>query len=192
MRTCCWALANHIAHLCPRSCWRFIVKGLVLVSQTCCMNSHTAALLFAVVWACWLWSHASNTWCLPLHCCRIEYDAKRFGIVCSCQWHYACAWFAANSVWAFANVGGDRNSQEQARHTQAALQEVLGTYLRREQGLMKSFLQLRVESLRAVDDDSLDHLVKHLESRELAQGFEIEVVHINLGYTISMPYMSYM
>lgn len=56
------------------------------------------------------------------------------------------------------------------------LQEILGTYLRREQGLMKSFLQLRVEALRSVEDDALEHLVKHLESRELSQGFEVEVL----------------
>lgn len=56
------------------------------------------------------------------------------------------------------------------------LQDILGTYLRREQGLMKSFLQLRVEALRSVEDDALDQLVKHLESRELAQGFEVEVL----------------
>lgn len=55
------------------------------------------------------------------------------------------------------------------------LQEILGTYLRREQGLMKSFLQLRVEALRSADDGALDHLVKHLESRELGKGFEVEV-----------------
>jgi len=72
---------------------------------------------------------------------------------------------------------GSVNPTSRASQTApVVVQEILGTYLRREQGLTKSFLQLRVEALRSADDGAMDDLVKHLESRELAQGFEIEVL----------------
>lgn len=55
------------------------------------------------------------------------------------------------------------------------VQEILGKYLTKQEGLTKSFLRLRVESLRSLPDITLESFVRFLEPRKLAEGFEIDV-----------------
>jgi hypothetical protein len=57
------------------------------------------------------------------------------------------------------------------------VQENLGAYMLEQEGIMKTFLRLKVEALARVRDDALDELVTHAEAKVLEQGTELDVRH---------------